>query len=446
MRSLAIYQDLILLATVDAHIVGLDARTGAVRWDTPLGGNAKGLTFTSGAIVAEGVVIAGMTGCAGFDDDTCYIVAVDGRTGKPLWRTSTVARPGKPGGDTWGGLPLKARAGGDAWIPGSYDPANKLVYWGTSQAKPWARQVRGDESDELYTNATLALDPKTGAIRWFFQHLPGDSYDMDETFERILIDYDGKSSVFSMGKLGILWELNRKNGQFVRAIDSGYQNQVNVDLHTGKVSYRPGMVQTPGKEIFFCPTTGGVKTFRAMAYHPDTGALYVPYNIACETATFQPMPSAQGIRVNSDGGVLRGGIVQVGHYSFHPKSPNQMGELRAIDIRNGRTLWSERRRAPYNTAALATAGGVVFVGAWDRYIFGYDAKTGELLWQARLPTMANGFPITYAAGDKQYVAFEVGSTLTGSTWSELSPQELEPELRNPRAANNALFVFALPEK
>ena len=123
-----------------------------------------------------------------------------------------------------------------------------------------------------------------------------------------------------------------------------------------------------------------------------------------------------------------------------------MGEFRAVNIRDGRTLWSQRRRAPFNTAALSTGGGLVFVGAWDRFIFGYDAKSGETLWQTRLPGMTNGFPITYAAGGRQYVAFQVGSTQTDSTWAAHSPAELLPELRNPRAAVNAIFVFALPDQ
>jgi alcohol dehydrogenase (cytochrome c) len=142
----------------------------------------------------------------------------------------------------------------------------------------------------------------------------------------------------------------------------------------------------------------------------------------------------------------RTGPVTGTKYSFHPKSPNQLGELRAISIRNGETLWNQRRRAPYQTATLTTAGGLVFVGSWDRYVFAYDAKTGDLLWQARLPMMTNGFPITYAVGGKQYVAVGTGASIPLSTWSEVEPRELIPEMHNPRAANNGIFVFALPDE
>ena len=437
MRSLAIYEDLIILNTVDAHIVGLDARTGAVRWDTDVAPDDDGYGFSSGPVIADGTIVAGLRGCDRFREDTCYIVGVDGRTGRVTWRTSTIARPGERGGDTWGDLPLLFRAGSDAWIPGSYDPVSRLVYYGTAQAKPWSRDARGTDGDALYSNSTLALDPETGEMRWFFQHIPGDSHDMDETFERILIDYDGRQSVFSMGKLGILWELDRTTGAFTNAVDLGYQNLADVNPETGALTYREGMVSGVGEELFFCPSTGGFKSLRAMSYHPETGALYVPLNLQCETAAFGPVERRVG------GGGTGGVRGRQNH--FHPDAPDLLGEFQALDIRTGETLWKQRRRAPYNTAALATGGGLVFIGDWERYVFAHDAATGEQLWQSRLTTMANGYPITYAVDGTQYVAFGAGGPLGGSSWTSIIPADLVPEMKNPRSGN-AIFVFALPDE
>jgi alcohol dehydrogenase (cytochrome c) len=435
-RSLAIFRNTVVLASVDAHLVALDTSTGTVRWDTNVGGTGTaGFTFTSGPIVADGTIVGGLTGCSRFDDETCYIVGVDGRDGRLLWKTSTIAMPGQPGGDTWGDLPLTFRAGGDAWMPGSYDPVTKSILWGTAQAKPWAQATRGTDGDALYTNATLAIDPATGQIKWHFQHLPGESYDMDEAFERILIDHDGRRSVYTMGKLGILWELDRTNGRFVRATDLGYQTLVDVNPRTGRATYKPGMLQRTGQSMTFCPSTGGVKSLRAMAYHPATQALYVPLNLNCETATFEPMERREG-----GGGV---GSVRISGYTFHPKSPNEMGELQAMDAASGRTLWTRRRRAPYSTATLTTGGGLVFVGTWDRGAFAYDAKTGAPLWETRLPTLANGFPITYAVNGRQYVAIGAGATISGSSWAVRVPGALLAEIKNP-TSGNGIFVFALP--
>ncbi len=436
-RSLAIYQDLIILNTYDARVVGLDARTGELRWDTPIMPDQDGYRFTSGAIVADGVIVAGLTGCGMYREDTCYIVGLDARTGQELWRTSTVARPGERGGDTWGDLPLLLRAGGDAWIPGSYDPVTKLVYYGTSQPKPWSRDARRTDGDALYSNSTLALDPATGEMQWYFQHIPGDSHDMDETFERILVDYDGKQSVFSMGKLGILWELDRVTGEFRKAVDLGYQNILDVDTATGKVTYRDGMVSGVGELLYFCPSTGGFKSFRAMAYHPDTAAMYIPLHLNCETAAFGPVD----YRVGGGGtGSTRG---RLNH--FHPDSPDQLGEFQALDIRTGKTIWKQRRRAPYHTAALTTAGGIVFAGDWERYVLAYDVETGDELWQTRLTTMANGYPITYAVDGTQYVAFGAGNNPAATSWSTVIPDDLLSDLKNPRVGGNAIFVFALPQ-
>ncbi len=141
-----------------------------------------------GPIVVRGKVIAGITGCSRYKEEACFLAGLDARTGKELWRTSSIARPGEPGGDTWGDLPLQFRAGGDMWMSGSYDPETGLVYWGTAQAKPWARAVRGTDGAALYTSSTLAIDPDTGKMKWYYQHIPGETQDMDETFERILVD------------------------------------------------------------------------------------------------------------------------------------------------------------------------------------------------------------------------------------------------------------------
>ena len=142
-KSIAIYGDKIFGATLGAHIVALDARTGQVVWDTQTADPSLGYRYTAGPIVVRGTVIAGITGCDRYKEDVCFIVGLDADTGEEKWRTATVALPGEPGGDTWGDLPLEFRAGSDTWISSSYDPEANLVYYGTSQAKPWARAVRG---------------------------------------------------------------------------------------------------------------------------------------------------------------------------------------------------------------------------------------------------------------------------------------------------------------
>ena len=430
-RNIAIFGDKIFATTGDAHIIAVDARTGKLAWDTKVANSELGYGYTSGPIVVRGKVIAGMSGCTRYKEDVCFISGHDAATGKEVWRTSTIARPGEPGGDTWGDLPLTFRAGGDAWIPGSYDPETNLVYWATAQAKPWARVARGTDGDALYTNSTLALDPDTGKMKWYYQHLPGETQDMDEVFESILVDAGGRKSLFKMGKLGILWQLDRTNGQFIHATDLGYQTIVQVNAQTGKVTYLPGKIPQLGVELEMCPSTAGFKSWRAMSYNPQTRAFYIPMNLNCEKGTFGPVEKVVG-----KGGT---GPVQRADYK-HPESGGNLGEFLAMDSQTGKVLWRQRTPSPSNTAALSTAGGVVFGGDWDRHMYAYDAAAGKILWQTRLPTSAQGFPITYLAKGKQYVAMPAG--LGGGSWSTLIPLELAPEIKRPNSGNG-IFVFAL---
>jgi alcohol dehydrogenase (cytochrome c) len=254
---------------------------------------------------------------------------------------------------------------------------------------------------------------------------------MDEVFESILVDAGGRKSLFKMGKLGILWQLDRTNGRFIRATDLGYQTLVQVNPQTGKVTYLPGKIPQIGVEVDWCPSTAGFKSWRAMAFSPQTNAFYIPMNLNCEKGTFGPVEKVIG----------QGGVGPVARTDYkHPESGGNLGEFLAMDALTGKILWRQRTPVPANTAMLATAGGVVFGGDWNRYVYAYDAQSGKTLWQTRLTTSAQGFPITYLAKGRQYVAVPAG--IGGGSWTTLIPLELAPEIHRPNSGN-ALFVFAL---
>ena len=433
-RNIAIFGDKVFSATSDAHIVALDAKTGKVAWDVTVADKQLGYQYTAGPIVVRGKVITGITGCSRYKDDVCFITGHDAATGKEIWRTSSIARPGEPGGDTWGDLPLQFRAGGDMWMSGSYDPDTNLIYWGTAQAKPWARAARGTDEAALYTSSTLALDPDTGKMKWYYQHIPGETQDMDEVFERILVDVDGRKSMFTMGKLGLLWQIDRVTGAFISARDIGYQNILDVDPRNGKVTYRPDKIPKINVPMDMCPSTSGFKSWRSMAYSPQTNAMYIPLNLNCEHAVFGP-PGERVVGRPGGNAVKRTNLV-------HPESNGYLGEFRGMDVRSGKATWQARTPSPMNTAALATAGGLVFGGDWDRNVYAYDARTGKVLWKTRLPTSAQGFPITYAVNGRQYMAVPAG--VGGASWSTQIAPDLRPDIRRP-SGGNSLFVFALPE-
>jgi alcohol dehydrogenase (cytochrome c) len=434
LRSLSMYDDKIFVNTPDAHIVALNARTGDVVWDVAVAEPNQRFSYSAGALIVGGKVISGLQSCEHFYQQKCAITAHDARTGRELWRTSTIAHPGQPGGDSWGAVPLAFRAGGDMWITGSYDPALNLIYWSTAQAKPWTRAARGTDGDALYTNTVLAIDPDTGKIVWHNQLLPGETHDMDEVFESILVDVGPRRSLFKMGKLGILWQIDRQTGRYLSAHDLGYQNLVRVDPITGKVTYRPGMIPSLNQMLDFCPSLAGFKSWRAMAYHPETRAFYIPLALTCQKGSFTDVKKVEG-----GGGVGQG---RRDNY-HHPESGGgNLGEFAAMDAASGRILWLHRQRAPFNSAALTTGGGLVFVGDWNRYLNAYDVSNGTLLWQNRLTTSPQGFPITYAVGGRQFVAVPVG--VGAASWGTTIPLLLAPEIKRP-SSGNALFVYALPE-
>ena len=374
-RSIAIYGDKIYLNTADAHIVALDARTGEVVWDREVADNALGYRYTSGPVVANGKVVSGMTGCERYKDGVCFISAHDAETGEELWRTATIAGPGEPGGDTWGDLPLMFRAGGDSWIPGSFDPETNLTFWSTSQAKPWASVTRGTDGDALYTNSVLALDADTGELAWYYQFTPGETHDLDDVFESVLIDHNGRRSLFKMGKLGILWEIDRVTGAFVAAHDLGYQNVLDVDKQTGEVVYRPEMIPEAGVEIEFCPDFGGIRNWRASAYHPGTETLYVPIHPTCVSGVFAEIEKVLGSNYYQNTGWLSRGS------TAHPDSPDHRGHLIAIDVESGRIRWRHRTATRPAGAALTTGGGLVVSSDTDRNLV--HPRRGE--WRRAVP-------------------------------------------------------------
>ena len=414
-RSIAIYGDKVYLNAADAHIVALDRRTGEVAWDHEVADNALGYRYTSGPIVANGRIVAGMTGCERFKEDVCFISAHDAETGDEFWRTSTIARPGDPGGDSWGDLPLLYRAGADSWIPGSYDPETNLTFWSTSQAKPWASVTRGTDGDALYSNSVLALDADSGELSWYYQFTPGETHDLDDVFESVLIDHRGRRSLFKMGKLGILWELDRDSGRFVAAHDLGYQDVLDIDQQTGRVTYKPEMIPEAGVEIAFCPDFGGIRNWRASAYHPETQALYIPIHPTCVSGVFTEIERIPGARYYANTGWLSRGS------TVHPDSEPHRGHLIAMDIDSGRILWRHSMPTRPGAAALTTGGGLVVSADTERNLFIHDVSTGDVLFHVRLPGSAQGFPITYAVGGRQFLAVPVGGD-----------------------RSNAIYVFALP--
>jgi alcohol dehydrogenase (cytochrome c) len=449
MRGTAIYQDKLFAPTADGHIVALNTKTGKLIWDhevvVPLNGvyahSNHDFRLDGAPLVVHGKVIAGVSLGIANPSGGCYIVGLDANTGDELWRFHTIARPGEPGGDSWNGWPVNERYGASIWTSGSYDPKRNLVYFGTGNTydvttllQPHSPQS-GDSNDGLYTESTLALDPDTGKLVWYYQHMNRDVWDLDWVFEQLLLTLpiNGKPTdlVVSGGKMAIFDAVDRANGKYEFSKDLGMQNLVtSIDPKTGKKNIDPKLEPVANKPEFVCPTSNGARNWPATSYDPQTHILYVPMAEACMDYTWVPRSPAE---------TAAGGLDIRFNLRVRPDSDGKMGRLDAVNLETKKIVWMDRQRAPFASAILATAGGLLFSGAQNRDFTALDAATGKPLWHAGLNATPSSYPIAYSAGGREYIAVVSG----GGSPLDAGDTSLAPELANP-PGGTTLWIFALP--
>jgi alcohol dehydrogenase (cytochrome c) len=431
-RNIALWQDRLFLTTYDAAIVAIDATTGAELWRTEKADYREAFTHSAGPIVANGIVVSGINGCELFTQDGCFITGHDPTTGVELWRTATLAEPGTPEYATWGNVAPDRRGGGDIWIAGSYDPELDLVYFGTSQPKPWAAPSRGMSVEDaaLYTNATLAVRPKTGELVWHFQHIPGETIDMEVGFERILADIDGEQTLLTVGKDGILWKLNRATGEYLDLLDTMGQTIFSVDREIGRLTYREDIATANiGDTYTACPGIYGGHNWQSATYDDARHLLFLPVHQLCSDMTPREVDLGPG------GG---GYGADAATYPM-PGKEGLAGALLAIDVRTMEVRWKIEQPALFLSGALSTDGGLLFIGDLDRHFQAFDTETGARLWSTRLPAPAHGYPVTYEAEGRQFVAIPAGIGVFRALTAVIFPDIYQPP------DGQGLFVFSVPQ-
>ncbi len=420
-RTMAMYGNLVFYPATDATLYALDARNGNIVWKT------RPAEFPDdkigGIMMAKDKLLVGITRCNVLDArDHCFIAGYEANTGKLLWKFYTVAKRGMPGGNTWGDLTDDQRSGADAWIAGTYDPQLNLAFWGTGQAKGSSRDQRGSNGDALYSNTTLALDPDNGTLKWYFQNAPGETLDLDEVFERTLIDHGQQKTLMTVGKSGLMWKLDRVTGKFLDVKETVFQNVwAAIDMKTGRTTYRDDILEKkPGQAVASCPSPSGGHNWQATSYDPSNDLLLLPLSQNC---------------------AMYGGGPQL--FYEMPGTDGNLGRLSAYETNTMRPVWSFQQRSPFLTGVISTAGGVGFVGDFDRVFRAFDVKTGKTLWETRLPTTAAGYPVTFSVGAEQFVAVPTG--YNGGSPQGKPNTMLRGEIQRP-TIGHGVYVFGLPKR
>jgi alcohol dehydrogenase (cytochrome c) len=431
-KTIALLGDRLFAGTSDAHMLALDARTGRPVWDKAVT-DRKGLYLVGGPLAARGVIMVGLAGQA---PGGALIAGFDALTGAKLWSFDTIARPGTPEGDTWNGLTLDQRSGGSVWTSGSYDPVTGLALWGTGQTYdtgPLRDRKPGENNDALYTDSTLAFEPRTGRLVWYYQHMQNDQFDFDWVFDRVIgtIAHAGKTRrvVITGDKPGLFDAIDAATGQYVRTVDMGLQNFVTrIDPVTGRKTVNPDLIPDRTKVRYVCPHGGGGRNWSPTAFDQASATIFVNARDMCTAIT--PVEGRA---------LLTTGVTM--NYAPAPGSDGRFGMIRGLDMTGGTIRWTYRQRAPYSMGMLATAGGLLFTGSVDRMFSAHDQKTGALLWSQQLTGVPNAAPISYAVGGRQYVALVTGY---GNALS-LGFGALTPDIQLPAVVSSGVYVFALPD-
>jgi alcohol dehydrogenase (cytochrome c) len=405
-RGVAILGDTVYVATIDAYLVALDAKTGAMRWRVEIGENSDAVAITQAPLAINGKIIVGMGGGEG--GLRGYIDAYDATDGKRLWRLYTIPTAGEPGAETWEGDSWKY-GGATTWNTGSYDPETNTLFWGTGNPAPdWNGDAR--KGDNLYSCSLLAIDADTGKMRWYFQFSPHETHDWDASEPPILFDamIDGKMRkiVAQANRNAFYYVLDRDTGQFLAGQAYAKQTWAKGLDAKGRPIELPNSEPTTQGNLIYPSITGSVN-WTSSSYSPLTGLFYVNTR-ELGAYYFKGNPQMEPHNPRDIGG--GGGQKLV-------SGDKAYSAIRALEATSGKLKWQFKMVGDSWTGTLVTAGNLLFCADAEGNFFALNAQTGQPLWNVQLGNSVRANPITYEVDGKQYVE---------------------------SAAGNSIFVFSLP--
>ena len=425
-RGVAVLGDRVFMATLDAHVVALDAATGALLWDVEVADKDLAYAFTLAPLAIGDKVVVGSTG--GDQGIRGFIAALDAATGEEVWRFHTIPGPGEPGHETWEPCPPNPETycdpeawkhgGGAAWLTGSYDPELDLIYWGIGNPGPDFNRAQRP-GDNLYTSSVVALDAATGEIRWHFQFTPADPYDYDAVQIPVLADVERGGQVFKVvlwaNRNGFYYVLDRATGRFLDGVPFISVNWAEGLDDSGRPIETP---QPPGAPTY--PGIHGGTNWYSPSFSPRTELFYISawennatifgsgpaeyeegeYFTGGSIAGHGPVPNAPGVPSISRG--------PINNWTDAVGS----GAVLALDALTGEQKWKFEMTDVIRSGILTTASDLLFTGARSGYFQALDARSGDLLWKASLGAQIVNGPVTYEVDGRQYVAVISGHALS----------------------------------
>ncbi len=399
-RGFAVLGDRLFMATLDAHLIALDMKTGGVLWDATLANYKDGYSATVAPLVVKDKVIVGIAGAEygirGFID------AYDALSGRQAWRFYTVAGPGDPGARSWPAGNAYLRGGGSIWVTGTYDPEQNLVFYGTGNPGPdYYSGAR--EGDNLYTTSLVALDADTGERRWHYQFTPHDVHDWDSTQVPVLgeltIEGRPRKVVMFANRNGFFYTLDRTTGKVIVAkpfVETTWAKEIGPD---GRPVLLPGhLPDEDGNKT--CPDLGGGTNFMSPSFDPTTNLFFVTARETCATFYGYEQKFIQGEQYTG-GGTQR------------PRDQKNFGALRAIDPVTATVKWEFRYPSVSASGVLTTASGLVFAADGDGNLMAFESRSGRNLWHYQLgAAMRSTAGTTYMLDGRQYLLVPAGSMLT----------------------------------
>ena len=393
-RGLAILGDKVFMGTLDAHVIALDAKTGALVWDVVAADYRTGHSFTVAPLSVKGLIVIGISG--GEYGVRGFIDAYDADTGARKWRFYTVPGPGEPGHDSWEGDSWKV-GGAPAWNTGTYDAVTNQIFWPTGNPAP-SNRGEGRAGDNLYSNSLLALNADTGKMNWYFQFTKHDEHDWDATQVPVILDAGGKHLIAQANRNGFFYVLDRTTGKLVSANAYGKITWSDTKDAEGRpVAKKEASPTLEGHTV--CPGALGTTNFMAPTYSPQTGLFYVTARDQCDIFSTAPQPYEAGHAYYGSA------------YFPSEEARPYLGFLKAIDPSTGEIKWKFEHTSPTWSGVLSTAGGLVFTGDAEGNFIAFDAAAGKPLWHFQMGGAVYAAPMAFAVDGKEYVAIAAGSAV-----------------------------------